>query len=215
MRCAGSAVQDAVQTEVSALRALLLDKEGELNVLHEDNSAKERELLHVLDLLRDAHSREDELRREVCSLSGQLDILHDALHHGDGDLNSMDGSARLGEGTHVAQLEADWAMSENRLLEQLAQAKEDVETSRERIALLEAALMAAEGRAAHLQGQVGHLQVCLNTLKGEDAGLEDEMPLREGGKGRGEKLALRMAGIVLAARLFVHTAWSLSGGLNR
>lgn len=40
-------------------------------------------------------------------LSGQLDILHDAMHNGDADLNAVDASARPGEGAEAGHLEAD------------------------------------------------------------------------------------------------------------
>lgn len=95
----------------------------------------------------------------------------------------------------MAQLAGDWAMSENIVFEQLPQAKEDVEMAPEGIALLAAALTAADRRVAHPQGQAGHLQVWLDIFMGENAALEDATMLRIKGTRRGEQVAWRMAGI--------------------
>lgn len=65
-------------------------KSNELVVLREDNAAKEKELLHALDLLQQAQMREEELRRQASNLSAQLQLLRSALEHSHGDVDILE-----------------------------------------------------------------------------------------------------------------------------
>ena len=227
--CAGPPTQQSptkrVHADLATLHSLLRQRDGEISVLQEDNGAKERELLHVLDLLQAAHTREGELRRQACNLAGQLDIMRDALQQTDGDLDALESAiAELGEdafggdGTELPSARRDAQAG----LEQLALAREEAEVHKSKAAVLGSALKAAEEKSSTLQVQVARLQTYINSApRGETSDAAavaaaaatpaaDHLALpecapaaRTHGRKGGSAVALRLTGLVVATRCAV------------
>jgi len=187
--------------DVATLQSMLRQKEQELGVLREDNSAKQKELLHALELLQGAHKREGELRCQAHSLANQLDLARDALQQSNNDVDILQkeieemgavDDAAVGDNAEsalLAQLEAAKAA--------LAGAREDAEIYKSKAATLESALKASEEEAINIQEKLALVQQYLTSL--EEAEKEQ---LRRGGE-NGRRAALGMAKTVFFARLAV------------
>jgi hypothetical protein len=187
--------------DVATLQSMLRQKEQELGVLREDNSAKQKELLHALELLQGAHKREGELRCQAQSLSNQLDLARDALQQSNNDVDTLQkeieelgasDNPNIGDEAQsvlLVQLEAAKAS--------LAVAREDAEIYRNKAATLESALKASEEESISIQKRLSLVQQYLTSL--EEAEKEQQ---RRGGE-NGRRAALGLTKTVLFARLAV------------
>lgn len=187
--------------DVATLQSMLRQKEQELGVLREDNSAKQKELLHALELLQGAHKREGELRCQAQSLANQLDLARDALQQSNNDVDTLQkeieelaatGNVTVGDKAQsfmLVQLEAARSA--------LAVAREDAEVYRNKAATFESALKASEEESISIQEKLAFVQQYLTSL--EEAENEQE---RRGGE-NGRRAALGLTKTVLFARLAV------------
>ena len=185
--------------DVATLQSMLRQKEQELGVLREDNSAKQKELLHALELLQGANKREGELRCQAQSLSNQLDLARDALQQSNSDIDTLqkeieelgavenDDKARS---VLRAQLEATKAA--------LAVARDDAEVFQNKAATLQSALKASEQQCSAINEKLALLQEYLTSL--EDAEKEQQI---QGGDNPGRRAAVGLTKTVLFAQLAV------------
>jgi hypothetical protein len=184
--------------DVATLQSMLRQKEQELGVLREDNSAKQKELLHALELLQGAHKREGELRCVAQSLSNQLDLARDALQQSNSDVDTLQkeieelGAANntilSDDAQSVLLLQLEAAKTS------LAVARDEAEYYKNKAATLESALKASEEQYVSTQEKLSLLQEHLTSL--EEA---EKVQQRE----RGGRAAMGLAKTVLFSRLAV------------
>jgi chromosome segregation ATPase len=191
----------SLHVDVATLQSMLRQKEQELGVLREDNSAKQKELLHALELLQGAHKREHELRCTAQNLSNQLDLARDALQQSNSDIDSLQKEVEELAAVRNANLEE---VAESALLEQLetakaalAMARNDAELYKNKAATLQSALQASEEKYSTCQEKLALLQEYLTSLE------EAEKEQRKSGSDNGRRAALGLTRTVLFARLAV------------
>ena len=172
---------------------MLRRREDELHIMKEDSAAKEKELLHALELLQGAQQRESELRRQAQNLSNQLDLALDALEAAQKDptttLEDPDD-----DDPRAAQLEV--------ALLALAEAREEAQLFQSVAATMQSALKSSEDQVAEVHGKLAMLQEYVHQ------NFDENTATKKGGgdsERNGSRHAMgRLAATVAVARVAVH-----------
>lgn len=223
----------AAHVDVATLQSMLREREKDLAIYREDNAAKEKELLHALELLQGMHTRESELRRQAQNLAKELELARDALQQSNGDVDNLQKeiAAMGGEplDKEFEQDELDLLRAEiNELGGALAVARHEAEVFQDKAAMLESALRASEESNTALRDKVVALQEFVismedhgsvgtpmslrtySTERHEDHGLGSEVILKGG-----LHTALALGRTILLARCAVQALSILSRFLSK
>lgn len=158
------------RADVRRLQSTLRQKENELDLLQEDNAAKQAELMRTLQALHVAQTRAEELRRESSSLAGQLDIVREALHQSDFDADEMQSGL---ESLCSAQLDLDEREREldslhaelTAAVQQLAQARSEAGSHSDQVAVLRSVLGERDTELNEQRAKVAELQCRVTALR--------------------------------------------------
>ena len=160
--------------------------------MKEDSAAKEKELLHALELLQGAQQRESELRRQAQNLSNQLDLALDALEAAQKDPTTTLEDPDDGDDPRAAQLEV--------ALLALAEAREEAQLFQSVAATMQSALKSSEDQVAEVHRKLALLQ--------EYVHFDENTTAKKGGgdsERNGSRHAMgRLAATVAVARVAVH-----------
>ena len=173
----------AAHVDIATLQSMLRERDKELSILREDNGAKEKELLHALELLQGMHTREGELRRQAQNLAKELELARDALQQSNGDIDTMQkemaamgveapGSDFEDEGIDSMRAQVD------ELVGVLAIARHDAEMFQGRAAMLESALRATEEANIALHTKFVALQEFVISMEEQHSAASTPMSLK-------------------------------------
>lgn len=202
------------------LASLLQKKDREIEILREDSLEKERELLHALDLLQNAHAREGELRRQACNLAAQVDIMRDAVLEKEGGDSLIDDDLEgMCSSPSAVQEHARIAARLEEALAQLAVAREDVQVAEGSVSMLKSALGAAEETVEGLQKQIVCLQTYIHSVMGNRDAAEPIMvsadAIQQSVQRSGAKVASGLVGVVVAVQCAARGLAIVSDIFNR
>ncbi|KAL4858661.1 M-phase inducer phosphatase 2 [Chlorella vulgaris] len=170
--------------DATLLQAMVRKQEQELCLLREDSTSQQAELMRSLALLQAAHKGEEDLRRQVSSLEGQLAITRDELSQKDAHLDLLrekldedqEVLRQLGKQLAAAELAAEAATGSGTSSREAERLQEEAAALRQRWQLAEAELSASQQECNAVVAEALQLRQQLQQRDSEVAQLRLQIP---------------------------------------